>query len=189
MLLTAAIIFTLVEINLRKASSAFEYIAEAERLINIGEYTSAADKCSEGLEKYPNDAELYLKKAQAYLLAGDEEKALGTVEFGYKQTGSGSLSEFREENFPLTISSPEFFETSGNGVFGAPESGGQSDQVKDPQNRTEYTAPYPAESEITVVIPSVAPAPDTHDTSDISVNGGNNSNNSDQITSESENVQ
>ncbi len=183
--MTAAIIFSLVEYNLQKTPSAFEYIAEAERLINIGEYGSAAEKCSEGLKKYPNDDELYLKKAQAYLLAGDEEKALGTVEFGYKQTGSSALSQYREENFPVTISSPEFSEVTGGGVFNAPESGGQSDNVSGSQNKTEYTNPYPEEDEINVVIPSVQPAPP-----ESSVDGNDdNDENSGQNLTESENVQ
>lgn len=176
-LLTAAVIFSRFEFNLRKTPSAFEYIAEAERLINIGEYASAAEKCSEGLKKYPNDDELYLKKAQAYMLAGDEEKALGTVEFGYKQTGSSALSQYRGENFPVTVSSPEFSEVEG-GVFDAPESV-QPEKVTDPQNKTEYTAPYPEDDEINVVIPSVLPAPPEN----------SDDGNSVQNLTESENVQ
>lgn len=150
----------LVELNLRKTPSAFEYAAEAERLINLGEYSSAAEKCSEGLGKYPNDPDLYLKKAQAYLLAGDEEKALGTIEFGCKQTGSEALAEYREENFPAAVSSHEFFEVTGSGAFSAPEGGEQSDGVKDPQHKTDYTVPYPDEDEVIVRIPSVSPKPE-----------------------------
>ncbi len=139
------------------------------------------------MKKYPNDDELYLKKAQAYLLAGDGEKALGTVEFGYKQTGSSALSQYREENFPVTISSPEFSEVAGGGVFGAPESDGQSDPVSDPQNKTEYTNPYPEEDEINVVIPSVQPAPPEN--SGDNQSSGNSGDNSGQNLTESENVQ
>ncbi|MDE6728954.1 MAG: tetratricopeptide repeat protein, partial [Oscillospiraceae bacterium] len=74
-----------------------EYTASIDSLIFLGDYGKAVSECTDGLRHYPENAELYILKARAYMLSGDTVKAIGTLDYGYKQTQSGDILEQREK--------------------------------------------------------------------------------------------
>lgn len=155
--LIAGAVILCIELNTRKSLSAYDYIAEAERLINSREYNLAVDKCAEGLKNFPREPELYLKKAQAYMQAGDETKALQTLEYGIKQTQSGLLSDYMGENFSLSETENSFFGVADNAEYSAPDNGGENNE--DSSDAVEYNTPYPKDDSIIVDIPTVTLPP------------------------------
>lgn len=78
------------------------YISTAQSLQNEKNYDEAIKECSEGLEKYSDSESLYLIKAEAYYLKNDTEKAAGTLDMGYKMTGSEKIKSKRNEYSPIT---------------------------------------------------------------------------------------
>lgn len=188
MLITAVIIWC-VNLNDRTSVSPYDYIAQAQQLINLGEYDAAIDKCVEGLKKFPKEAELYLKKAQAYAGAGNNEKAVGTLDYGYKQTNSKELLDYREEKFGNSDTENAYFGVSDSGEYNIPE----EDEIKsgDISETPSYNTPYPEENEISVAIPEVTPPEPVSEPEPVSVPqstaDSNSSEESSQITNESEN--
>lgn len=154
LLLTAASILYY-NLAIKNNRSIEEYTASIDALIFTGDYSGAVAECSDGIRHYPESEELYLLKAHAYMLSGDAGKALGTLDYGYKQTKSDKLLERREEIaeafaddvefLPLT----EFADTSekpdgSSAVTG--ESGGETE-----------LEPYHPDSQIRVTVPNVSP--------------------------------
>lgn len=74
-----------------------EYISSISELMNEGDYDKAVEECSRALKKYTSESEFYLKKAEAYYLDGDIQKASGTLDYGYKMTGDSRMKEQRDE--------------------------------------------------------------------------------------------
>lgn len=163
-LLIAGAIILCIELNTRKSLSAYDYIAEAERLMNSREYYSAVDKCAEGLKIFPREPELYLKKAQAYMQAGDETKALQTLEYGIKQTQSGLLDNYIEENFSFSETENSFFGVTDNAEYSAPENNGENNGGS--SDTVVYDTPYPKDDRIIVDIPTVTPPASSSEISD-----------------------
>lgn len=74
-----------------------EYLTRINRYMTGKEYEQALYLCKEALEKYPQEGTLYYKKAQIYQAQGETEMAIGTLDYGYKETGLEELKQLREE--------------------------------------------------------------------------------------------
>lgn len=145
-------------LTIKNNKSVGEYTASIDALIFAGDYSGAVAECSDGLRNYPESADLYILKARAYMLSGDTEKALGTLDYGYKQTQSGSILEQRERIADVSIDDIEFLplpepEVSTEAPDGSSAVSGVSG--------SSYAAgaPYVPDSPITVTIPDVSPPP------------------------------
>lgn len=71
------------------------YQSEIERAITEQEYEQAMDLCNQALKTYPEEGALYEQKAEIYYAQGETDLAVRTLDYGYKQTGLGSLLELR----------------------------------------------------------------------------------------------
>lgn len=94
MLAAASILFY--NYTVKNKKSVGEYTASIDTMIFSGDYGGAVSECADGLKQYPESAELYLLKARAYMLSGDTAKAIGTLDYGYKQTQSKDILEQRD---------------------------------------------------------------------------------------------
>lgn len=161
LLLTAALIL-LYNFTKSKAKPIGDYTASIESLIFSGDYEKAVEDCEDGLRNYPESAELYILKARAYALSGDLPKAIGTLDYGYKQTRSEAVLDHRsrlslelvddirflpldEQNDPQIPDSPN---SSGNTASGSETSTPTSASA--PANTAEAYKPDP---KITINIP------------------------------------
>lgn len=82
-------------LGVKGGRSVGEYAASIDAMIFGGNYSGAIEECSDGLRHYPESTELYILKARAYMLSGDTGKAIGTLDYGYKQTQSDDILERR----------------------------------------------------------------------------------------------
>lgn len=133
-----------------------EYIASANELIFAGDNSGAVKECADGLRAFPESVELYLIKSRAYLLSGDEKKAVGTLDMGYKTTQSPVLLEQRGE---IDIEVTEDAEFTPLEEIKDP-SASVSDVTSDTSDMSSVEIerePYVADTPINVRIPSVRP--------------------------------
>lgn len=157
-LLLLTIVFTLYyNFAPKTGRSVWDYAASIDSLIFLGDYSGAVAECSDGLRYYPDSAELYIQKARAYMLMGDSTKAVGTLDYGYKQTKSEDILRQREQIVeavpdnigfvPLTESdAPSEDPDNSSAVTGA--SGGETSRE-----------PYLPDTQIRITIPNVTPPP------------------------------
>lgn len=78
-----------------------EYLTRINQYTGSSDYQQALELCNTALEQYPESGELYSKKAQIYQLQGNSDKAVGTLDYGYKVTGDAQLME-EKENYHTT---------------------------------------------------------------------------------------
>lgn len=123
-----------------------DYISQVQILIEEKKYDQAIQQCTQGLKEFPEQVQLYILKSQAYICEGDNAKAAGTLDYGYKQTGDERLIKLKEEYDDQTDSeqSSEFFEVYDNEEIYTPsqeESDGDDFQKDEVEGETykEYT--------------------------------------------------
>lgn len=113
-------------------------------------------ECSDGLRRYPESAELYILKARAYLLSGDTDKALGTLDYGYKQTQSGIILEQRGQLAVIPADDVEFLPLTEPLTYEEEQDG--SPEAPDLSDGGEAAMePFYTDSPIRVAIPEVSP--------------------------------
>lgn len=161
MLLIASLIL-LYNLVLKNEKTESEYTASANSLIFTGDYSGAVAECTKGLKEYPQNAELYLLKARAYLLSDNLEKAIGTLDQGYKQTQSEEILKQRNEITEKPIQDAKFDPLTeiGNTAVTTTEPSNVPD-VSDASSAAITREPYVTEKPIEVEIPNVSPPPVT----------------------------
>lgn len=97
LILLVIIVFTIFYYKKNNSKSYKVYISEITQLINKEEYDDAIKKCIQGLKKYPSKPGLYFKKSEAYYSMKNFDKAVGTLDYGYKVTGDMKLKEKSKE--------------------------------------------------------------------------------------------
>ena len=149
----AASLILFYDLAIKKGRSVGEYTSSIDAMIFSGDYGSAVSECADGLKHYPESAELYLLKARAYMLSGDTEKAIGTLDFGYKQTQSDDILEQRDliaEEFSDDVEFLPLTESAGT----SEEIGGSSAEIGVSDVGSAASEPYTPDSPIRVRIPS-----------------------------------
>lgn len=149
----------------RNVRLAEEYAASAEALLLSGDYSGAVTECAIGLRHYPENTGLYILKSRAHLLSEDTAKALGTLDYGYKQTGDKAILEYRAqlpetpvedaEFLPLTEPGDNTADNPGSQSSGVTGSGGSEDPGISGTGET-----YRSETPVKVNIPNVTPPPE-----------------------------
>lgn len=155
LLLTAASILYY-NLAVKSGKSVEEYTASIDSLIFMGDYSGAVTECSDGLRYYPKNAELYILKARAYMLSGNIEKAVGTLDYGYKQTQSEDILEQREQISAVHVDNVGFFPLTEIDIP-AEDDPGNSAAVSEVTGGETAKEPYYPESPIRVTIPNVTP--------------------------------
>lgn len=155
MLLLTVALTLYYNLAVKNKKSVGNYTASVNALIFSGNYSDAVSECSDGIRHYPQSADLYILKARAYLLSGDTAKALGTLDYGYKQTQSGEISEFREQIAEgLFIDDAEFLPLTESEISSEYPDGSSSDVSDGGESVTES---YHSDEPIKVTIPDVLP--------------------------------
>lgn len=73
-----------------------EYMTQIQQAVDVEDYQTALDWCQQALQEYPKEGTLYKTKANVYLKDGEKDMALGTLDYGYKQTGWEELKQMKE---------------------------------------------------------------------------------------------
>ena len=68
-----------------------QYENDINELIHIKQYDEAIKLCVTAIKDYDQQPSLYILKAQAYLGNSNNSKAVGTLEYGYKQTNDKKI--------------------------------------------------------------------------------------------------
>lgn len=145
--------------------SAADYTASADAMIFAGDYGGAVAECSDGLRRYPESMELYILKARAYLLSGDSDKALGTLDYGYKQTRSEIILEQRGQLAGVPTDDVEFIPLTGS-LISAEEQGGSPEAPDLSDGGEAAMEPYYTDSPIRVALPNVSPPKTSKETAE-----------------------
>ena len=156
LLLTAALILYY-NFASKTSRSVGEYTASIDSLIFLGDYSGAVAECSDGLRYYPKNAELYILKARAYMLSGDDTKAIGTLDYGYKQTQSEDILIQREQIVAAVPDNVGFIPLTENDA--PSENPDNSSAVTDVSGGETTREPYSPDAPIRVTIPNVTPPP------------------------------
>ena len=155
LLLTIAALTLYYNLAAKTGRSVGEYTASIDSLIFLGDYNGAVAECSDGLRYYPKNVELYILKARAYMLSGDTAKAIGTLDYGYKQTQSEDILEQREQ---IAVA---FFDDAGfiplTEIDAPSEDPDNSSAVTDVSGEETAKGPYYPDSPIRITIPNVLP--------------------------------
>lgn len=153
LLLTIAILIPYYNLAAKNGRTVSEYTASIETLIFLGDYAEAVTECSDGLRHYPENSELYILKARAYLLSGDTAKAVGTLDYGYKQTQSGDILEQRAL-IAVTAADDAGFDPL-NEVDAPSENPDNPSVVTDDPSVETAKEPYYPDSPIRIIIPNI----------------------------------
>ncbi len=73
-----------------------DYTVQIQQLSNRGERQQALKLCDQAIQKYPQEGSLYEKKAQIYWSEEQQDLAMRTLDYGYKQTGWEQLKQLKE---------------------------------------------------------------------------------------------
>lgn len=146
-----------------------EYISEVQISLNNKKYETAIDKCTEALKHYPDEAQLYILKAKAYGYNGENDKAIGILDYGYKQTHDESLTELKNDYVTSTEGDESFLPADENAEIYYPQENvyhiNQNSDVYTRESGKAYITTDIADVYIPdVVIPETSPAADAEDT-------------------------
>lgn len=166
MLLTAASILYY-NIAIKNNRSVEEYTASINALIFAKDYSGAVAECSDGIRRYPESVDLYILKAHVHMLSGDTAKAIGTLDYGYKQTQSGLILEQREQLAEEFGDDVEYLPLTETGDF-SEKPDGSSAAVGAPGDSETAKEPYRPDSSIKVTIPNVSPPPPPKENTEVS---------------------
>lgn len=122
-----------------------EYLTQINHSMASEEYEEAMDVCQKALQDYPKEGMLYYKKAQIYQAQGETEMAIGTLDYGYKQTKLEELKELREEYDTTEEEDAQFTSPQ----LASPEEEDGSEEVED---YSSYELPE-------ITLPDVEPLP------------------------------
>lgn len=122
-----------------------EYLTQINLSMASEEYEKAMDVCQKALQDYPKEGMLYYKKAQIYQAQGETEMAIGTLDYGYKQTKLEELKELREEYDTSEEEDAQFTSPQ----LASPEEEDGSEEVED---YSSYELPE-------ITLPDVEPLP------------------------------
>lgn len=163
-MLSAAALILYIDLSKRNVRLADDYAASAEALILSGDYNGAVSECADGLRHYPESAELYILKSRAYLLSEDTAKALGTLDYGYKQTRDKSILEYRTQLPETPVEDAEFLPLTEPGDNTGEAPGSQSSAVTGSGSEDPGTSgnseTYRPGTPVKVNIPNVTPPPE-----------------------------
>ncbi len=134
-----------------------EYTASIDAMIFAGDYSGAIAECSDGLRHYPESADLYILKARAYMLSGDTEKALGTLDYGYKQTQSDAILEKRGQIDVVLVDNVVFIPLTETDIASEDPDNSSAASGSASGGSEIEREPYRPESSIRITIPNVLP--------------------------------
>lgn len=137
----------------KKGRPVGEYTASIDAMIFSGDYGGAILECADGLKHYPESADLYIMKSRAYMLSGDTSKAIGTLDYGYKQTQSNDILEQRELITEEFVDDIEFLPLT-ESIGSSEDTNSSSAETSVPDADNAASEPYSPDSPIRVKIPN-----------------------------------
>jgi hypothetical protein len=99
------------------------FAVEAQQLLALGKAAEAIELCKHGLVYYPDHIAGYAILSQAYLDAGQKERALNVLHDGYRRTSASQLEELRTQLTQKREMEPATFGRNPEGSNGADRGG------------------------------------------------------------------